>query len=246
MLKLFNTNFNKTNLLRKRYKFYLDFGNEQVIHFKFPTFGELYDKVDEIDATLYLMTANPNEFDKVEMGFLAKNTYELFWGTLKLSPFYANKIKTFFNNYFEEEFDFKNDKIIVGNTELDEEKFNLITTMFLIATGYKNFSEWTDLFNKPKEDSLDELSNSILRKMAQNNEKIKKTKENKQGQKTTDLDMIMLSIVNEIQSISLDDIFDMNYFTFMWYYSNLNKLIENKIQIVAAGNGLIKNFNYLT
>ena len=50
---------------------------------------------------------------------------------------------------------------------------------------------------------------------------------------------------NEIQSVCLDDIFDMNYFTFMWYYSNVNKLIENKIQIVAAGNGMLKNFNYL-
>ena len=78
MLKSFRTNFNKTNLLRKNYRFYLEFNNEQAIYFKFPTFGELYDKIEEIDATLYLMTANPEEFDKNEMGFIAKNTYELF------------------------------------------------------------------------------------------------------------------------------------------------------------------------
>ena len=246
MLKSFKTNFNKTNLLRKKYRFYLDFGNEQIIYFRFPTFGELYDKVEEIDATLYLMTANPKEFDKNEMGFIAENTYELFWGIIKYSPFYTEIITKFFNKFFESQFTCKDGMMKLDDVVIDREKFDTIVMMFLIATGNKSFSDWTDMFNSKKEEQLDELSNSILQKMAQNNAKIKKTKENRQNQKTTDLDIIMLSIVNEIQSISLDDIFDMNYFTFMWYYSNLNKLVENKIQIVAAGNGLVKNFNYLT
>ena len=184
MLKSFRTNFNKTNLLRSKYRFFIEFDRGQAVHFRVPTFGELYDKVEEIDATIYLMNANPKEFNELEMGFIAKNTYELFWGTLKLSPYYAEKITLFFNSYFEEEFDFKNDKIMLGNVEIDAERFDLIKLIFLISTGYKEFSEWvsitTNVIEKTKE--LDELSSSILQKMAKNNERIKKTKENQKSQ----------------------------------------------------------------
>lgn len=74
----FRTNFNKTNLLRERHRFFIEFKDEEILHFTFPTFGELYDRIEEIDSTLYLLSADPEKFVAEEMGFTAKNTYELF------------------------------------------------------------------------------------------------------------------------------------------------------------------------
>lgn len=168
---------------------------------------------------------------------------------MKLSPFYAKKVTVFFERYFEGAFVFKDGKILINDVIITEERFNILKLMFSIATGEKDFSEWTNFLQQKdtEEKEMDALSKSILEKMRLNEEKIKKTKEGKNNSgKKTDIDIIMLSIVNEIPSISLNDIFNMNYFTFMWYYSNINKLVENKIQIVAAGNGLVKDFNYLT
>ena len=77
----FRTNFNKTNLLRKKHRFFIEFNEgkeKESIYFRFPTFGELYDKIEEVDSVIFLMQVKPEDFIKEEMGFIAKNTYELF------------------------------------------------------------------------------------------------------------------------------------------------------------------------
>ena len=61
---------------------------------------------------------------------------------MKLTPFYAEQIKKFFNTYFEGDFTFTSkDGMLINGVKLDSEKFNLIVLMFLIATGDKDFNE---------------------------------------------------------------------------------------------------------
>lgn len=241
----FKTNFNKCNLLRKHNQFTLEVNNN-IINFTLPTVGELYDSIEEYDIVLALMATNPEEFDSMEMGFVAKTNYQLFMGISLLNPYYTKIISNFFSKFIKN-FTIEKDNLKINNITIDELTFDILSLFYLIGCGKKPYSAWEDFLKKEQEPAeLDDLSKSILAKIKKSEEKIRKIKEGAQNQKdkSVDLEMVILSIIYELPSIRLDDIFEMNYYTLFWFYHNVPKLIDCKIQTVAAGNGLAKQFTY--
>jgi hypothetical protein len=131
---------------------------------------------------------------------------------------------------------------------LTNEEYDYILNILEVSCGTKKLEEFE------KEASVKKLS-EYDRKMQEQEERIKRIKEsknkvklgkdeNKSEAKTITIDQIVIALTYEFASLTINTIFDLNVFTFLYFYGQLNKIVDNQIQIQAAGNGLTKKFTY--
>lgn len=240
----FRTTFNKPNLLRN-YPVVITWENGRTIEFRIPTVGEIYGNLD-FDTVIAVLRSEPEEFEKnvSGMGFIATTSFELMLGTINFSKIYSSLLRNFFETYISHCV-IRNKKIYVDDIELSESEYNIIRLLMLIGLGLKPYSEFTDLDKKAFDDSsLDETSRQLRRKLEAARKKVEQAKASKQANVKIEPETIFLSIIYELPSISLFEIFNWNYFTLYWYFDNIPTLVNNKIQTIAAGNGIAKDYKY--
>lgn len=241
----FNTDFCIPNLLRTRKKFLLKYEEHNII-FSIPTFGEMQDSINNYDIVIALLNSKPEEFNMSEMGFKAENSFQLFSGILLLNKVYREIINNFFTTYIQD-FHFEKNIMYVGDLEVSEDIFNILKIMFLVGTGKLPYSAWTDFIKERQsshEKEMDDLSKDIMKKLKASEDKVKKIKSSAKTGKEVEIEIVILAIISELPSFNFDNIFDMNCFSLYWLHSNLPRLLDNKIQTIAAGNGLTKDYKY--
>ena len=215
--------------------------DDKIIKFNPPSM-ELLFSYDFLQMKTLLKT-DPKSIDTKQLGFIVENEYELFLAFLKLAP-NSEIILENFNKIFPN-INFINNNLICNDSTITYEEFMLMNDLLDISCGDKDLNS----FLKEQSDEKKEKKNSHLsdleKRMKENEEKLKKIKEDKKGnQDSITIDQIVIAIIYEFPGLKIDDVFKMNFYSVLELWKYISKIVDTKIQIVAAGNGLIKDFTY--
>lgn len=235
----FRTNFDKTALIGN-ITIDIIFEDKRV-KFNAPPFKDYYYDLDFLDFITLIQTT-PELYTKSLKAprFAVKNTYEVLLAILD-SGYKQELIMKYFKKYFIN-VEFKRNLIYFNDSLLTAEEYDVLLNFFLISCGEK---EYVDTKSAKEEDKLSDFE----KRMKENEEKIKKKKENKTGEKKgkpPTIDQIVVAILYEFPSISLEQIYNMNMFTFYYFWAMVSIVAEERVMSIAAGNGLTNEYTHFT
>lgn len=235
----FRTNFSKTALLSNT-KIIVEF-DDKTVELIPPTLNQYLHDLDMIQ-TLGILRIEPKDFNEQvsESNFIVDSKMGVLLSIFDLKQFNGDKIKQTLFKLFPN-LTYGRTEIFCEGLPLSNEEFDLLLKMLLISCDEQKFEA---LSPKSQEDS--EIEKKLKEQQNKINQLKKKTQEVKQANSNTEItmDQIVMVLCYEFPAFTPDYIFNMNVFSVMYYYSYIGKIIDNQIQIVAAGNGLAKEFKY--
>jgi len=235
----FRTNFSKTALLSNT-KIIVEF-DDKTVELIPPTLNQYLHDLDMIQ-TLGILRIEPKDFNEQvsESNFIVDSKMGVLLSIFDLKQFNGDKIKQTLFKLFPN-LTYGRTEIFCEGLPLSNEEFDLLLKMLQISCDEQKFEV---LSPKSQEDS--EIEKKLKEQKDKINQLKKKTQEVKQANSNTEItmDQIVMALCYEFPAFTPDYIFNMNVFSVMYYYSYIGKIIDNQIQIVAAGNGLAKEFKY--
>lgn len=237
----FKTNFNKITLLGNQIiRIYFD---DKTIEFVPPNL-KLYLTNYDFMELIYMLKLTPSDLVKIFpiQNFIVENNYETFISIIK--NYKTDEFLNYFNQIFPN-IEYKNSHFECGGIPLNSEEYDLLLEFLFVSCGERDFSSLMQKIDLSyKKEELTELQKRKLEqdKKVQELKNKKKNKDKKDSSIT--IDQIVIAILYEFPSLSLEDIYNMNMVTLLDLWSYIAKIVDNQIQIVAAGNGLIKEFTY--
>lgn len=235
----FRTNFSKTALLSNS-KIIVEF-DDKTVELIPPTLNQYLHDLEMIQ-TLGILRIEPKDFNEQvsESNFIVDSKMGVLLSIFDLKQFNGDKIKQTLFKLFPN-LTYGRTEIFCEGLPLSNEEFDLLLKMLQISCDEQKFEV---LSPKSQEDS--EIEKKLKEQQNKINQLKKKTQEVKQENSNTEItmDQIVMALCYEFPAFTPDYIFNMNVFSVMYYYSYIGKIIDNKIQIVAAGNRLTKEFKY--
>lgn len=243
----FKTNFNKISLLgNKLIKIYFD---DKTIEFVPPSVESYLTDYDFIEF-MFLMKLTPEEFSKSfnNQIFVIKNSYEVFMTLLKI-----DYKKESLLNYFKKIFpniDYLNSHLECDGKDINSDEYNLLIDFLLVSCAEKDFNDFMakiDFSYQTKNKELTPLQKKKLEQEKKLEEIKNKKKQKNKGSESKDaitIDQIIIAVLYEFPGLTLQEIYNMNMITLIEFWKYVSKVLDTQIQIVAAGNGLVKEFTY--
>ena len=201
---------------------------------------------------LYFIKLTPQNFKELvqQPEFVVENKYEVFLTYLKTGVGVQDTL-----NYFKQIFpnlEYKTSQFYCGESAITFEEYDILLRMLSISCGEEEIEPFLKNVEmsaqepkelSPAEKRMKEVQDKL--KAVKEKGKKKNTKEEKDSKSSTiTIDQIVIGILYEFPSLKLDDIYKMNMFTLLSFWKYVSKVVDNQIQIVAAGNGHIKEFTY--
>lgn len=238
----FRTNLSRTVLMANDViKVYFE---DKIVLIKSPSIRLYLNDLDFLEY-LYILRKDPSEFNTTFLKtdvFKANSKYEMF----QILDVISYK-KDLFNNYINSiliNCNISNNKLFVGENEITSEEFDILFKIILITCAEENLDNFIDkeVIEVKEERRLSDLEKKVL----EQEERLKKIKEKKSdpSKPSITIDQIVIGVLYEFPSLTLDRIYDMNMFTLLEFWKYVSKVVDTQIQVVAAGNGLIKKFTY--
>lgn len=227
--KLFDTNLSKIILLINE-KIYVSY-NDIKIEIHIPNLFEILND----SQILTLVNGLNNEKDIWLMNgmFRATNSYEFLVGILKYSKEnYEDIFHLIFPNI-----SFNSNGFIFNNKTIPELIMEKAIEILLIGMDYKNFDDFY------KDEAEDEMISSFYKRKKELEDKVNKIKKGKD--KAIDLDKRLVIIQYCFPNLSIEKLITMNLFSITYYFIISQKILIQKVQDIAAGNGLNKNYKTL-
>jgi len=231
--KIKNHNVTALTLIRNK-DFHFTNQNDVKIYFNVPNFEEylvntnlsLFFSLLELDRSKYAeLDVNSNE--KMLL-FLIKN--QMYTEEIALTLHrYIPGIKIELQGFF------------VKDEYITPDELDFMIDVWKIAIGAKNLEQWLDQTEK-KEEPIDEFEKMIQEREA----KVRKIKQNKkEEQQKTQLEQIVVTVMKEF-SLKIEDILKMNLFTIFWHYYYALKFSNYRVETIAFGNGLLKQYKHFS
>jgi hypothetical protein len=200
---------------------------------------------------LYYIKLTPSDFKALvaKPDFIIENKYEVLLTYLKSGVGVQDTL-----NYFKQIFpnlEYKSSQFYCGDKALNFEEYDIILRMLSISCAEEEIEPFLKNLEtsaqEPKELSVSqkrmkEVQDKI--KAAKEKGKNKNKKEDKSNGSTITIDQIVIGILYEFSSLKLEEIYKMNMYTLLFFWKFVSKVVDTQIQIVAAGNGHIKEFTY--
>lgn len=212
----------------------IDFGDGIVV-FKTPTIKEYYYDL-EFFQFLAIMKLTPETYNKDidAQQFIADSNYDAFSAALKFG-FKKEMVIRFFHKYFTN-LQIKEDMIFIGDREITAEEYDALLDVMLISCGEKEL----DSISLKEETELE-------KRIREKEEKIKKIKAEKdKSSKTITIDQIVVALLFEFEALSITDIFNMNVFTFNYFWNKVPEVVNERIMSGAASAGHAENYSHFT
>lgn len=251
----FKTNFGKIALLGN-VPIYIRFSNK-TINFVPPNI-KLYLLDDDFAYFLYIVKMTPEEFKTFNEKFIVENKYETLMSVLKIDPnantIVSNLLKVFPN------LTYKKSCLMVDEEVVTAEEYEVLLKMLLISCGEMDmdlFMNQVQVAAKPPRELTP--SEKRAKEVEEKLERIKKTGKKREKEKQPDtksenntasksstimIDQIIIAILYEFPSLTLEGVYNMSMFTLLDFWSYIQKVVDNQIMIVAAGSGHVKKFTY--
>lgn len=227
--KLFDTNLSKIILLTDN-NIYVSY-NGIKIEIHIPNLFEILN-----DNRILLLASGLNNDNQVWLMnrlFRATNSYEYLIGILKYSK---ENYEDVFHLCFPG-LNFNNNTLSCDSEIIPEEIMIKAIDVLLIGMDYKNFN---DFYNSEDED---EMVSSFYKRKKELDDKIHKIKKDKE--KNVDLDKRLVIIQYCFPNLSIEKLLTMNLFSITYYFIISQKILLQKVQDIAMGNGLNKNYKTL-
>lgn len=237
----FRTNFNKISLLGNiPIKIYFE---DKTVEFVPPNL-RLYLTDLDFAEFLYIIKQTPEEYNSIvgNTYFIVKNNYETFLAILKTYD-KAKTVIEYFNKLFPN-LNYVDSQFKCNEVPLTDEEYNILIDALFVSCAEKEYNEFINQTKKVevKNSFLTEAENR-LKAIKDKAKKVDKKEDTSKANAIT-IDQIIIAILYEFPSLTLDRIYDMNMFTLLDFWKYISKVVDNQIQIVAAGNGNIKKFTY--
>lgn len=241
----FKTNLSRLSLIgNKPIKIY--FENKTII-FRPPSIS-LYLTDLDFSEFLAILKEEPQEFnDTPGIGFIVETKYEIIQALLNMG--YKKEMITQFFQLLFPNLTLNECMFYVDNEELTNEEYEILLKILLVSCGEKSLDEFIEYGNNTVAKSEVIVEDPLLAKIRAQEQRLKEMKNKKEKKSTADgsaitIDQIVIGILYEFPSFSLEDIYNMNMFTLLHFWTYVGKVVDTQIQIIAAGNGLIKKFTY--
>ena len=232
MEKSYSSNFSKFYLLtNNNIKIYFNF---YTIELQIPTVQELFFQGMFLEFLNGL--SNASDFWNSNGLFKATNEYGFIVGMYK---YYKNSSFDKAFSYCFPNLEVVNNKIYCGEIEIAAEDLTIASKMLLVSNNLLSFDEF---INGPEEEKDDDLA-AFKKRQQELEGKIKNIK----NKKTSNMKMeeLVVFIMNAFPQFTLEKIMELNYFSFMYFTEWAYRIIVQRVQDIAAGNGLAKNYTTL-
>lgn len=238
----FNTNFSPLSLISNQ-PIRVIFENKYIDFMAPPVKDYLMNY--EFAEFMYYLRLTVEEFNThaVERGGYAESKY----GIIKLILLLAQDKRESIIKYFTQIFTntrYDDYQFFVGEFEISDEEYETMLEFLFVSCGETEMEP----FLKKIDYSSGRPLSKIEQIMKDNEEKIKKRKKKKKETEdkanAVTMDQVVIAILYEFPSLTLDKIIDMNMYSLLTFWKYVGKVVDNQIQIVAAGNGNIKEFTY--
>ena len=196
---------------------------------------------------LSLLKQKPVDFNKniALTGYSVETSYDVLQLLIKLE-YKTSELLTYFKIIFPNS-DFRDGVFYFNDQELTNEEYDIILEILLLTCAEGDLNLFLSKLETKEEPVVKKLS-VIEKKMKENADKMASMKKvdekTKNSNSTITIDQIVIGILYEFPSLRLEDIFSMNMVTLLDFWKYVSKVVDNQIQIVAAGNGLTKEFTY--
>lgn len=241
----FKTNLNKNTLIGNEIiKIYFE---NKTVEFVPPNLRKYIMDLDFLE-TYYVLKQNPDDFNKnINTGMKIETRYGIlryFLYTKFREEWFGYFIGSLFPNI-----EILDDKLLCNNSEITSEEYEILFDFIAVSCAeisYEDFIKKIDnSSSKIKDLTEDEKKQKEVQERLEKakNKKNKKDTNKSNGNKIT-IDQIVIAILYEFSNLSIEDVYNMNMFTLLEFWSYIGKIIDNQIQIVAAGNGNLKEFTY--
>ena len=231
---LYSSNFSKlyllsNNLISIKFK-------SCTIKLKIPTMKMVLDD-DKIINFLTLLS-NKDGFWSNNGYFIANNAYEFLLGIHNFID------KEFFKNIWEYIFPnliLDNRSIKCGDIDITPEELSIVVDMLLVGCNFKDYED----FEKSSIENTDSELSEWDKKLKENEERIKKTKSKSNSKHEIKMDEVFISIIHIFPQFTINSLMEMNYFSIMYLFKWSQKIIVQRVNDIAAGNGIAKNYKPL-
>ena len=202
----------------------------------------------EFETFMLILRQKLEDFNKnvASLGFISENKYDMICGLIKVE-YELETIKKYIKLIFPN-IDIVGTELMCDNIPLDASEYDILIDMLLVSCGEKSYKDFMN-FLETGVISNSEESDLLKKKLKENEEKVKKAKNKKKKEEETNkkgiqYDEVILAILYEFPSLSISDIYSMNVYTLLYFWNYVPLVSSNKIQTIAAGNGLSKKFTY--
>lgn len=214
------------------------------IYVKLPTLSDSMESLDfnTFIALLMITPERLKEF-KIEFPFETDSQGKIIQGMLQIKEF-STVLKHFLGKYIISS-QIKEKEIFLEDEKILSYELEYIANVILIAAGYKFFDEnLTSNLEKQMEEEKkvsDPVLRELLKKEREAELKLKRAKDKKNNKEASDfkLEDLLITVSHEF-NMKLSEVFDLNFYTLIWYYSFVYKIDVHKVHQIAAGNGLLK------
>ena len=235
-------NFNKLNLLKNNI-IELHFDNK-IIKIQPPTLEDYYLNI-EFQMFMMMLKQDINEILKRDPNFplVVETPYELIQAFIMLNLHKETLIRGF--QKITPELTFDKNELTYNNIKLTSEEFDYILKVLWVSCGELEFDKTIKDFEPTTTQKLSEVQQKLLDHQKRiDDAKAKKNKKQQNDKSNITIENIVLAILYEFPSFTSEDVYKMNMFTIYYLWQLLSRVVDNQIQIVAAGNGNIKDFTY--
>lgn len=225
---LSNTNFSELTLLRNTEMYWVsDDGN--IIKVKIPTIGQL---ADDGDLNVILRYILAEDFIKEN-----EDMYAAIIRTCNSHSLIKQAIIENINKVLDD-FQIVNNYIYCGGIRLKLIDLKFITHVLKVGLGMREFAPWPPPAHKTKQKTeIDDKFDKLKARMRAADERIRRIKNKNRDQSL--LSDIFTSVGYEFK-LSLDSIFEMNYYSLMMYYKQVGKIDIYRLNSIAMANGNLK------
>lgn len=194
----------------------------------------------------YTIQQSVEDFNKIIQG---KLIIESKLGVLKTILFLFPEKKETFLGFIKKLFpnvEIKDNNFLFQGKNLTNEEYEVLLNILDVSCGEKPLKDFKVVSKKPVNSKQEEMERKIQALKNKNKKDKKEKNETLETSKNSNItiDQIVIGILYEFPGFTLDRIYDMNMFTLLHFWSYVSKVVDNQIQIVAAGNGHIKKFTY--
>lgn len=131
--------------------------------------------------------------------------------------------------------------IAVDDQVLLEQDLQLIKNIILVGTGKMSMEDYTTQEKRLGETEIDRLTRENEERIA----KIKKSANDSKGKEITFAEG-MITIISMLPGISLENIRELNMFSYKWLLKYAERMAADRIHVVAAGFGNLKDYKFIT
>lgn len=237
----FRSNFDKFALIGSEpIKIYFE---NKTVTFVPPSVRMYFTDYDFVEFSI-LFKQNPKHFKREILleSFIVNNRYEALLAIIE-SKYKKEMIFKYLKKLFPN-IEYLNGDLCFDGIPLLPEEYEILVDFYeasCLETDFTDFMRKIDINYQSQIE--DEKTKEIQERLERAKKKNKKSEKNS-GSKTITIDQIVIGILFEFQSLKIEDVYNMNLFTFFEFWKYISKITDYKIQVVAAGNGLIKEFTY--